>query len=50
MPNSWTGHRPRRGGGTDHGCYQVFAINPLAVTRYRDCNVSAQLTGECTYS
>jgi hypothetical protein len=25
--------------------YQVFAINPLAVTRYRDRNVSAQLTG-----
>ena len=25
--------------------YQVFAINLLAVTRYRDRNVSAQLTG-----
>jgi hypothetical protein len=25
--------------------YQVFAINPLAVTRYRDRNVFAQLTG-----
>ena len=25
--------------------YQVFAINPLAVTRYRDRNVSTQLTG-----
>ena len=25
--------------------YQVFAINPLAVTRYRDRNVSAKLTG-----
>ena len=25
--------------------YPVFAINPVAVTRYRDRNVSAQLTG-----
>jgi hypothetical protein len=39
------GHCPRRVAALTAAGYQVFAINPLAVTRYRDRNVSAQLTG-----